>query len=90
MIRSRYLRKKVMERDQGICCLCGKYDPKWEADHTVALWSGGKDALDNMRTLCRRCHGEKTVSETPVRAKTDRLRARHDLTQRRRQIQRTA
>ena len=83
MKRNTLLRKRVFERDQGICAKCGRFDAKWEADHLVALWTGGKDALDNMQTLCRRCHLAKSVGETPVRAKTDRLRARHELTQKR-------
>ena len=84
--RNRLLRKLVFERDAGICIDCGKYDPKWEADHDVALWSGGRDTLANLVTRCRHHHLSKTVSEAPVRAKTDRLRERHDLTQRRRKI----
>jgi 5-methylcytosine-specific restriction endonuclease McrA len=50
------------------------------------LWEGGKDVLDNMQTLCRRHHRDKTSDATPVRAKTDRLRAREDLTKKRREI----
>lgn len=88
--RNTLLRKRVFERDGGICAKCGRFDAKWEHDHIVALWSGGKDDLDNSQTLCRRCHLGKSVGETPVRAKTDRLRERHRLTQRRRAIQRTA
>jgi 5-methylcytosine-specific restriction endonuclease McrA len=86
MKRNPILRKRLLERDQGICAVCGKFDPKWEGDHTVAIWSGGKDALDNLQTLCRRHHLEKSVGETPVRAKTDRLKERHDLTKKRREI----
>ena len=83
MIRNRLLRKKVHERDQGICACCGRYDAKWQADHKNPLWQGGKDHIDNLQTLCRHCHLSKTVGETPVRAKTDRLAARHEQTKRR-------
>ena len=90
IVRNKLLRKRVFERDGGICVDCGRFDPKWEHDHDLALWNGGPDTLENSVTRCRNCHLRKTVGETPVRAKTDRLRARHDLTQRRRQIARTA
>ncbi len=86
MIRNRLLRHKVEERDHGICAQCGLYDAKWEADHKTELWEGGEDVLENMQTLCRRCHKRKTSDATPVRAKTDRLRARSDLTRKRREI----
>lgn len=86
MIRNRLLRKKVFERDQGICVDCGRYDSKWEHDHDLALWNGGPDTLENSVTRCRQCHKRKTIGEAPVRAKTDRLRARHEATQMRRTI----
>jgi len=84
MIRNRLLRAKVFERDQGICAECGRFDPKWQHDHVLALWCGGKDTLENAQTLCRHCHLQKTTGETPVRAKSDRIRDRHALMQKRR------
>lgn len=84
--RNTLLRKRVFERDQGFCAKCGAYDSHWEADHVTALWEGGKDTLENLQTLCRHCHMAKTIKDVPVRAKTDRLRDRHQLTKRRRAI----
>lgn len=78
--RNKGLRKQVFERDQGFCCDCGEYDAKWEHDHDQPLSMGGSDTLENSVTRCRRCHMRKTVGEAPVRAKCDRLRARHNLT----------
>jgi 5-methylcytosine-specific restriction endonuclease McrA len=86
IVRNKLLRKRVFERDGGICADCGRYDAKWEHDHDVPLWSGGRDDLDNSVTRCRACHLKKTTGETPVRAKTDRLRERHDLTLKRKGI----
>lgn len=86
MRRNALLRKRVLERDQGICRVCGRYDAKWQSDHVQPLWQGGKDELDNLQTLCRRHHLAKSVGETPIRAKSDRLRARHELTKRRRAV----
>ena len=86
IIRNKLLRKRVFERDGGVCADCGRYDPKWEHDHELPLWNGGRDTLENSKTRCRTCHLKKTVGETPVRAKTDRLKVRHDLTRRRKQL----
>jgi len=86
VVRNKLLRKRVEDRDTGICTVCGIYDAKWEADHIHEIWAGGPDDIDNMQTLCRRHHVEKTAEQTPVRAKTDRLRERHDLTRRRKHV----
>jgi 5-methylcytosine-specific restriction protein A len=86
MIRNKLLRKKVAERDSGVCAICGRYDSKWQADHRLALSMGGRDDLDNLQTLCRLHHGEKTVSEAAPRAKANRLRERAELTRKRRTI----
>lgn len=32
----------------------------WEADHTIPLIEGGSLSLDNLRTLCLRCHRQAT------------------------------
>lgn len=90
IIRNKALRAKVFDRDQGICCDCGRYDPKWEHDHEIPLWNGGRDTLENSKTRCRTCHLSKTVGETPVRAKADRLAARHQQTQRRKPVRANA
>ena len=86
IIRNKLLRKRVFERDQGFCVVCGAYDSKWQHDHIQELWEGGRDTIENSQTLCRRHHIEKTVGAVPIRAKTDRLAARHDLTKRRRKV----
>ena len=83
MIRNKLLRKKVYDRDQGVCCDCGRFDPRWEHDHDIPLWQGGKDTLENSKTRCRRCHKTKTISEAAPRAKADRLKERDDMTKRR-------
>lgn len=84
--RNKLLRRRVFERDAGICAICHRYDAKWQHDHIIPLWSGGKDDLENAQTLCRHCHMQKSIGETPVRAKTDRLRERHEITKSRRAI----
>jgi 5-methylcytosine-specific restriction endonuclease McrA len=85
-IRNKLLRKKVFERDGGVCARCQRYDAHWQHDHILPLSLGGADTLENSETLCRDHHRDKTSSEAAPRAKADRLAERHELTQRRRQI----
>lgn len=89
MIR-KHLRDKVYERDEGRCAVCAVYDAHWEADHIHEIWAGGPDDIDNLQTLCRRHHREKTDAQTPLRAKADRLNAKHEQTKRRKQIVRVS
>lgn len=84
--RNGLLKKRVLARDGGMCAVCQRFDAKWEHDHVLGLWEGGADTLENSQTLCRHCHKTKTVGDVPIRAKTDRIRARHELTQRRRPV----
>jgi 5-methylcytosine-specific restriction endonuclease McrA len=86
IVRNPGLRKKVWERDQGVCAICQRYSPKWQHDHIVSLASGGEDALENSRTLCKSCHRQKTGLETTDRAKADRLAQRQEVFKQRRSI----
>jgi 5-methylcytosine-specific restriction endonuclease McrA len=86
IVRNSSLRRKVWERDQGICAECGRYSAKWQCDHTTALHVNGADTLENARTLCSSCHRRKSGSELTVKAKTDRLAERHALTMQRRKL----
>lgn len=83
-----HLRQRVLERDKGVCALCGldcvaelrrvkrlrgpsrvkafaewglpKRKSLWDADHVVAVASGGGECdLSNMRTLCLKCHRKR-------------------------------
>lgn len=44
----------------------------WDADHIVPRIEGGTNALDNLRTLCLRCHGVETAK---LRERRSALRA---------------
>lgn len=35
----------------------------WEADHIKPKHKGGPNTLDNLQTLCLRCHQEKTYRD---------------------------
>ena len=57
------LRRAVFKRDGYRCRECGRAG-RLECDHTVPLHHGGaRYALDNLQTLCRNCHVEKTRRE---------------------------
>lgn len=54
----------------------GTWSHLWEADHIVAVVEGGGAcALDNLRTLCLRCHHKATADLAARRAK-DRRRSK--------------
>lgn len=48
------LRRAVYERDGGACVLCGAHGA--HIHHVVFRSQGGKDAADNLVTLCGGCH----------------------------------
>ncbi len=69
---------KVIERDDGICYICGRrtskddhyYSHGWftvgdsypTIDHVIPLAKGGTHTWDNVRLACRRCNSEKRDS----------------------------
>ena len=57
------VRRAVFERDGWRCVECGKAG-RLECDHVVPLDRGGDPwDPDNLQTLCRSCHIEKTRRE---------------------------
>ena len=60
----RRLKQQVHERDQWICCRCGRITMDLECDHIVNKAQGGTDDLDNLQSLCKVCHLEKTQQES--------------------------
>jgi hypothetical protein len=57
-------KKFVAARQNWRCENCTKQLPAWfEVDHKVRLEYGGSNHVDNLRALCRDCHGEKTAIE---------------------------
>jgi thymidylate synthase (FAD) len=55
------LRPKVFERDHYCCQLCGMISKQLDAHHIIPIWARPDLALDlnNLVTLCRRCHKQK-------------------------------
>lgn len=58
----RILRKKIIQRDHGICAWCGTYGAT-HMDHIIPTAEGGTDAEENLQVLCATCHGKKTAQE---------------------------
>ena len=64
-------RKRVLIRDAWQCQECSRVcSDKREAhvDHITPKAQGGTDAMENLRTLCVRCHGRKTRQEQNANA----------------------
>jgi len=57
--------KKKIAADQGWqCAICNnKLDAAYEVDHIIALEDGGTNNIDNLRAVCRNCHGNKTIDD---------------------------
>ena len=74
-------RVKIFDRHHGICHLCGLpidyLHEAWHVEHPKAFWLNGADDESNMKPAHRDCHSRKTRDEAPVRAKSNRVRARH-------------
>ncbi len=56
-------RKRVFERDNGICAKCGNSGTPWQVDHRVPVCANGTHKMENLQTLCLNCHYEKTQLE---------------------------
>ena len=57
--------KKVVAANQKWTCnMCYKMlDASYEIDHTVPLYKGGTNNVENLQALCRNCHGLKTIND---------------------------
>ena len=51
------LKEKVSKRDKNICQLCYKYT-KASPHHVIFRSQGGSDVIENLITLCHKCHTE--------------------------------
>ncbi len=57
-------KKFVASNQNWKCKLCNKQLNAWfEVDHTISLENGGNNSVENLRALCRECHGKKTAFE---------------------------
>lgn len=61
------LRKRILARDNGLCCLCardGKVTIAVDVDHIVNKDADGSDDEANLQSLCVPCHKAKTAGES--------------------------
>lgn len=72
---------RIFDRHCGVCHLCGVQidflHETWEVSHVLSLWLNGVDNETNMKPAHVDCHSAHTRDEAPVRAKSDRVRARY-------------
>ena len=84
---SREQRAQLRKRDKGVCNHCGKFDLKWQADHIKPLveqkgveekdldW--GYYKLENLQTLCKKCHRLKTNSEVKLKGGVNKRKPKY-------------
>ncbi len=61
-LMTRELRKKIMERDNYTCRMCGKRmfdEVGLQIDHIIPVARGGRSVSSNLRVLCSRCNMSK-------------------------------
>jgi len=63
-------RKRIRERDNYCCQMCGRATPVGAVDHKVALVNGGSNDDTNLQLLCDPCHEDKTRADLGQRVKT--------------------
>ena len=72
---------RVIDRQRGRCaCGCGEALVVGfiDFDHVLDLQFGGSNDLDNFCALIRKHHRAKTDRNITLRAKCDRIRAKHE------------
>ena len=54
----------IASEQEWKCEMCEKLlSAHFEVDHILAWSNGGRSNRDNLRALCRNCHGEKSYKE---------------------------
>jgi len=61
IIRHSTLIQIAKARDCGTCQACGLFTPNTEGHHIHSIAEGGKDELNNIITLCTKCHKASPV-----------------------------
>lgn len=71
---------RIWEREGGRCALTGRKimpGDAYDFEHRIALCNGGEHREGNICLALRAAHREKTADDVKLRAKTDRVRAKH-------------
>jgi 5-methylcytosine-specific restriction protein A len=77
---SKLARVRLFDAAGGRCHICRlriHVGEPWQVEHRKPLWEGGADDETNMSPAHVHCHKRKSAGEAPVKAKTDRVRAKH-------------
>jgi 5-methylcytosine-specific restriction protein A len=73
-------RLKIFEQTGGRCYLCAvkiQVGERWDVEHIIPLAMLGTNAIENLAPAHVHCHAVKTKRDAGVKAKTDRIRAKH-------------
>ena len=84
-MKRRYLnagqKSRLIDKQGGKCaCGCGEtlVVGQIDFDHSLDRQFGGSEALENFCALIRKHHRKKTDANTTIRAKCDRIAAKHN------------
>ena len=58
--------RRIKDRDQWTCQICGTPTDQLEIDHIIPMFQGGEDEDSNLQSLCAGpdgCHARKSKSE---------------------------
>lgn len=73
---SKAKRKRIYERDKGICAYCGKHLPfdSFHIDHVIPLAKGGNNEESNLTVSCPKCNRKKHIKiTTPIYVRGERI-----------------
>jgi hypothetical protein len=59
------IKKQVLKRDQMRCQNCGSISGGLEIHHIRPVVRGGTDDIDNLVTLCKKCHKREGINWKP-------------------------
>lgn len=79
--RTAAARLSIKEKHGHICCLCLlpiTQHKRWILEHIKPLWLGGADDETNLAPAHFECAIEKTRDEAAIKAKSDRIIAKHN------------
>ena len=65
-------RAKIHKENGGCCQVCGS-TRQLEVEHWRGLQNGGGNERSNLKSLCHRCHVEKTAMDKSLRRQRDKL-----------------
>lgn len=59
------LRRRVIERDEGLCFYCGKEPWQLHIDHVIPVKHGGMNTFGNLVVACSHCNCSKGAKILP-------------------------